>query len=244
MLDFIRIVLVNTTEPGNIGAAARAMKTMGLKQLCLVSPKSFPHPKASAMASGAEDVLANALVFENLEEAIAPCALVLGTSARQRHIDWPLLTPRQIPEVIQSHITSSAPTALVFGQERSGLSNEQLQKCHYHIIIPANKDYASLNLAAAVQIICYELKMGFDSFSKSSKTIKTPESSPASAHQMELFFEHLDKTLYEIEFHHSSQPTLLMSRLRRLFLRAQLDVQELNILRGILSAILKNRDSQ
>lgn len=220
------------------------MKTMGLQQLCLVSPKNFPHPKASAMASGAEDFLAKAMRFETLEEAIAPCSLVLGTSARQRHIGWPLLTPRQLSEKIQPNATPSTPAAIVFGQERSGLSNEQLQKCHYHIIIPANKDYASLNLAAAVQIICYELKIGFDSFSNPSNSVEMPEFPLANAHQMELFFEHLDKTLHEIDFHHASQSTLLMSRLRRLFLRAQLDSQEVNILRGILSAILKKKDSK
>ena len=158
MLENIRIVLMNTSHPGNIGSVARAMKTMGLTDLCLVSPLQFPDPKADEMASNAVDVLAQATVVETLEDAIADCALVVGTSARTRKIPWPLLAPRAMAEKVREE----APTnqiAIVFGREQSGLSNEELERCHLHVNIPANPEYSSLNLGAAVQVIAYELRV-------------------------------------------------------------------------------------
>src|SRR3990167_617643 len=158
MLDQIRIVLINTSHPGNIGSVARAMKTMGLVQLYLVSPLQYPHHKANEMAVGATDILEQAVVVETLDEAIADCALVVGTSARMRTIPWPLLTPREMAEKIKCEPKTST-IAILFGCEQSGLNNDALQRCHYHIHIPANPDYSSLNLAAAVQIIAYELRL-------------------------------------------------------------------------------------
>ena len=154
-----RIVLVNTTDPGNIGAAARAMKTMGLKNLYLVAPKAFPHLSASVRASHAIDILAEARVVDNLTEALQDCSLVFGTSTRVRELNWVTLTARAAAEKIITRPLQDV--ALVFGRERCGLTNEELQHCHFQIIIPANPDYSSLNLAAAVQIVCYELRMAF-----------------------------------------------------------------------------------
>lgn len=233
MLDQIRIVMVNTSHPGNIGSAARAMKTMGLSELYLVAPEQFPHPKADEMSSSAVDILANAVVVETLLEAVADCTLVVGTSARSRKIPWPLLMPREMAVKVAGEPANSH-TAIVFGRERSGLTNEELQACHLHIQIPANPDYSSLNVAAAVQIVAYELRMA------SLNETSYPEEWDyrlASAGEMELFFKHLEEVLIELEFLKMNAPRKLMTRLRRFFLRARPDVMEMNILRGILSSV-------
>lgn len=234
MLKNIRVVLVNTSHPGNIGSAARAMKTMGLESLYLVSPQSFPHPKAVEMATGAADLLEKAIVVPDLTSAIADCALVVGTSARSRTIPWPMLSPRQFAEkaIVEA---ASSQVAIVFGQEQSGLTNEELHHCHFHLQIPCNPDYSSLNLAAAVQVITYELQVA--SLSESPKA--EWDYPLANAGAMEGFYEHLERVLIEIDFLNPKVPRQLMTRLRRLFHRARLDEMEMNILRGVLGAVEK-----
>jgi tRNA (cytidine32/uridine32-2'-O)-methyltransferase len=233
-LSQIRIVLVNTTDPGNIGATARAMKTMGLKQLYLVEPKSFPHVNASVRASNAIDVLAEATIVDHLSAALQDCHLVFGTSNRTRELNWVSLTARAAAEKITIKITKKI--ALVFGRERCGLTNKELQQCHFQINIPANPDYSSLNLAAAVQVVCYELHMAF-----LQQKNKTEEKAIhlADVKQQEYFYQHLEDLLHKIEFIKPMRSQQIMERLRRLFSRSELDETEMKILRGILSTIEK-----
>lgn len=233
MLDRIRIVLVNTSHPGNIGAAARAIKTMGLDALYLVSPQKFPHDKAKEMASGAVDLLDKAVVVDNLDEAIADCALVIGASARMRTIPWPLLTPREMVEKVKQEQPDSQ-IAILFGREQTGLTNEELQRCHLHIHIPANPEYSSLNIAAAVQIVAYELRMASI---EPNLFADTWDYRLANADEMEKLFKHLEEVLIEIDFLKLNAPRKLMTRLRRLFFRTRPDVMEMNMLRGILTAV-------
>lgn len=235
-LSQIRIVLVNTSDPGNIGAAARAMKTMGLKQLYLVEPTSFPHVTASVRASNAIDVLAEATVVDHLSLAVHDCQLVFGTSTRVRELNWVSLTARAAGEKIA--IKSKQKIAVVFGRERCGLSNKELQQCHFQIHIPANPDYNSLNLASAVQIVCYELRRAWlqqenDTMDGRKLTLL------ADVKQQEYFYQHLHEVLNKIEFLKPMRSQQVMGRLRRLFSRAELDESEVKILRGILSAIEK-----
>jgi tRNA (cytidine32/uridine32-2'-O)-methyltransferase len=235
MLNHIRIVLIETSHPGNIGSVARAMKTMGLKNLYLVNPKLFPHQKAQEMASSAIDVLENAVVVKNLEEAIADCHFVMGTSTRSRTIPWPMLSPRELAEKVGKE-ASQLKTAILFGREQSGLTNEELHRCHFHVQIPANPEYSSLNIAAAVQVIAYELY-------QASLTESPPiewDYQLANTTELDGFYAHLEKVLVELEFLNPKAPRQLMTRLRRLFSRAQPDVMEINILRGILGAVQKN----
>ncbi len=232
MLDRIRIVMVNTSHPGNIGSAARAMKTMGLSQLYLVDPYKYPHPKADEMASNAINVLANAKVVATVEEAIADCSLVIGTSARSRKIPWPLIAPRELAEKA-SRESQHHQVAILFGREDSGLTNEELQLCHFHVQIPANPEYSSLNIASAIQVIAYELRVA----SLTEAETQEWDCRVATAEEMERLFEHLQAVLVEIDFLKESAPRQLMARLRRLYLRARPDVMEMNILRGMLTAI-------
>lgn len=233
MLDQIRIILVNTSHPGNIGSAARAMKTMGLSELVLVSPLDYPHPKAQEMASGAGDILQSARVVETLADAIADCTLVIGASARSRAIPWPMLSPRQMAEKLRSEAPAGT-TAIVFGREQSGLNNDELQQCHYHVQIPANPDYSSLNLAAAVQVLAYELRVAS---LQEDVSADVWDYRLATVDEMEKFFIHLQSVLVAIEFLKLSAPRKLMTRMRRLFLRARPDAMEMNMLRGMLTAI-------
>jgi tRNA (cytidine32/uridine32-2'-O)-methyltransferase len=235
MLNRIRIILVNTSHPGNIGSAARAMKTMGLSELYLVAPEKFPHPAAVELASHADDVLKQAVVVGTLEEAIADCECVIGTSTRPRTIPWPQLTPREFAEKARLE-AEHCRFAVVFGREQSGLTNEELQLCHFHIQIPTNPEYNSLNLAAALQVIAYELRVA--SLSDVAE-IKSWDYPFATSQQMEGFYEHLSRVLTEIEFLNPAAPRQLMPRLRRLFSRIHPDVMELNILRGFLAQIDK-----
>ncbi|MFB9887082.1 tRNA (cytosine(32)/uridine(32)-2'-O)-methyltransferase TrmJ [Balneatrix alpica] len=240
MLDKIRIVLVNTTHPGNIGAAARAMKTMGLSQLVLVEPKIFPSPEADAMSSGATDILQQARVVATLDEAIADCQLVIGTSARSRHIPWPLLNPHEAAAQAAKE-AQSAEVALVFGREDRGLTNEELHKCQFHVHIPTNPDFSSLNVAAAVQVLSYELRMR----QLADAEVEAPywgvdwDIKLATSDEVERFFVHLEQALIDIDFLDPHNPRQLMPRLRRLFMRARLDQVEVNVLRGILTAAQK-----
>ncbi|MBL1141659.1 MAG: RNA methyltransferase [Proteobacteria bacterium] len=228
-----RIVLIGTTHPGNIGAAARAMKTMSQEKLYLVSPKTFPSAEATARATGADDILASATVCASLKEAISDCDLVIGTSARTRSLPWPMQTPRECAETVSDNKYSSV--ALVFGRENSGLSNEELELCNLVMQIPTNAEYSSLNLASAVQIICYELYLLAGCEIKN----ETDEDNSAlvSQDKIEMFYQHLEKCLIDIDFYDIDNPRLLMHRMRRLFNRTQLEENECNILRGILSKV-------
>ncbi len=233
MLDNVRIVLIGTTHPGNIGAAARAMKNMRLRQLWLVTPKLFPHAEATARASGADDLLATAQVCDDLDQALAGCRLVVGASARLRSLKWPQLDPRQSGRRLLQE-AAQGEVALLFGRESSGLSNEELDRCHYLVHIPANPDYSSLNLAQAVQVLAYELHMA--SLEEGGTAPTEGERDVADAAAMEGFFDHLRRTMEATGFANPRQSTTLQRRLRRLFLRARPDQDEVNILRGLLNA--------
>ncbi len=233
----IRLVMVNTTHPGNIGAAARAMKNMGLSRLYLVEPKDYPAEKAVWRAAGAADVLDKAVVVATLDEAIADCGLVVGTSARERRIPWPLLTPRECGDWVWAEAFNH-PVAILFGREDRGLTNEELHKCNYHVHIPANPEYSSLNISAALQVICYEIRMAY----LTAKEGKAPhfddwDMPPADSKSMELYYEHLEQTLEKLQFLNPDNPRQTVTRLRRLFNRIRLDQMELSILRGMLTSI-------
>ncbi len=239
-LSNIRIVLVETTHPGNIGATARAMKNMGLERLCLVRPARFPHADASARASGADDLLAGAERCEGLDQALAGCSLVFGASARQRTIRWPQLDPRQAAERV-SELGDDLEVAFLFGREHSGLTNEELERCHYLLHIPANPEFSSLNLAAAVQVVCYELRMTL--LEAARQQCDQGEQPLATAEELADFYRHLEQMMIDIDFLDPDNPRQLMRRLRRLFNRSHLDRMEVNILRGIFSAAQKSRRS-
>ncbi len=236
MFDNIRIVLVNPTHPGNIGAAARAMKTMGIHQLYLVTPKRYPDPQATERAAHAVDILENAVTVSSLADAIQDCDLVFATSARSRALTWPARDLRQaaahaIQESAQSKI------AFVFGREHSGLNNEELELCHYQIQIPANPEYSSLNLASAVQIICYELRTAW---LVTEPQINAEMENWSTVEQVEGFYVHLEQVLTAVNFIKPGLSGQVIPRLRRLFARSRIEKRELNILRGILTAIEKS----
>ncbi len=238
ILDSFRIVLVEPQHPGNIGAAARAMKAMGLSNLVLVAPRSFPHADATARAAGADDVLQRAQSVNSLAQAVADCQLVIGASARPRRLNWQNMNPRAAAEEASAvAYKMNGQTALVFGRERSGLTNGELDICHRHLMIPANPDYASLNLAAAVQVVCYELRMAALGTKAGAETYMGEGDTLARTEDIEGFYTHLKDVLVAGEFLDPEQPKLLMRRLRRLFNRTQLESTEVNILRGILTAL-------
>lgn len=231
----IRIVLVGTTHPGNIGGVARAMKNMCLSDLVLVSPEAeFPSGKARARASNALDILDKTRVVEELGEAIADCQLVAGASARLRAIPWPLVDARDCARRLVKH-SAQGRVALVFGREHSGLTNEELERCNLLVHIPANPDYSSLNIAAAVQVLSYEIHMAMRE--QTGETLHVSNDYPMStAEELEGLYQHFEQALETIGFFNPDNPRQLMRRLRRLFNRAQLDKMEMNILRGILAA--------
>ncbi|WP_290887912.1 RNA methyltransferase [Arenimonas sp.] len=238
-LPNLRIVLVGTQHPGNIGSAARAMKTMGLSALHLVAPERFPDPEANTLAAGADDLLAGAPVHADLDGALAGCQLVVGTSARRRHVPLPELSPREAAQRLVEAV-GQGPVALLFGRERTGLENAELQRCHYTVGIPTDPGFSSLNLAAAVQVLSYELRLAVlaragDALA-SGRPMPPPDvEPPATADELEGYFRHLDQALHDIDFHKGKPPEMVMSRLRRLYLRAGLDAREVKILRGILA---------
>lgn len=232
----IRIVLVNTSHAGNIGAAARAMKNMCLSELYLVNPVNFPDPEATARATGADDVLANAVVCASLTDALVGCRWVVGTTARQRRIDWPTMTPRESARELISRSTAG-PVALVFGRERTGLTNEEVDKCQALVSIPGNEQYSSLNVASAVQILAYEIYLASLTANDDSAVEIGDFRAPAAAEDMQRFYTELEKVLIGIGFLDPDKPRKLMRRLRRLYARSEPDDNELNILRGILTAI-------
>ncbi len=237
MFENIRIVLVNTSHPGNIGGAARAMKNMGLSRLYLVAPKEYPADRAVWRAANALDVLDNAVVVDTLDEAIGECALVVGTSARDRRIPWPLLNPRECGERVWQE-SDSHEVAIIFGREDRGLTNDELHKCTYHVHIPSNPEYSSLNLAAAVQVLCYEVRMAsLGDAGGLIPAITDWDVPPARAEDLEMYFQHLEQALVDIGFHDRDNPRQTMARLRRLYSRIRLDEMELSILRGVLTAI-------
>jgi len=231
LLSSLKIVLVETSHPGNIGGVARAMKNMQVSQLRLVNPKVFPSAEATARASGADDVLAHAQLYPTLQEAIADCQLVIGASARSRTVSWPEISPRQAAQTCLEQ-PAQTPIALVFGRENSGLKNHELDLCHYLLKIPCNPDYSSLNLAAAVQVVCYEL---FVTAHEKQQTAALEEQSPlATAQQMESFYQHLQQTMADIGFLQPEKTQSLMRKLRKIYNRTLLDSKELDLLRGIL----------
>ena len=265
-LSHIRIVMVNTTLPANIGSALRAMKTMGLSELVLVAPKTYPHPDIDALAAGATDLIEKIKIVESLEEAIADCHLVFGTSARSRTIPWPLLDVRPAAEKsVHAVIEKQQRVAIIFGREDRGLTNEELALANYHVTIPVNPDYGVLNVAQAIQIVCYEMRMAILAQQPVAAlpNQSTDQSQDALEHQpaqiermpvtdqqsmqwdeplvnqaqMQQFYPHLEKMLAEIEFMDPENPRLLPLRLRRLFGRIQLDRMEYHLLRGIFTRV-------
>ncbi|EPC01911.1 hypothetical protein L861_19875 [Litchfieldella anticariensis FP35 = DSM 16096] len=251
MLERIRIVLIGTSHPGNIGGTARAMKNMGLTDLTLVSPRGEARSAdAISRASGADELLAGARTVDSLEEAVADCTLVVGASARSRTLPWPMLTPRALGERLPNELTGpETRMALVFGREDSGLTNAELQRCHAHVHIPSNPDFSSLNLVTAVQVLAYECHLAWLA-TQQAETPSTQEehqpfgiewdNPPASHADLERFFAHLERVLIAIDFHDPATPRQLMARLRRLYLRARPDQMEMNILRGMLTAMEKH----
>lgn len=236
-LQNVRVVLSHTTHPGNIGAAARAMKTMGLSRLFLIKPRCFPDPQATAMAAGADDIMENALICGSLDEALSGVVLTVGMTARVRGISNEVKLPREaMPLVLQQAATQ--PVALLFGTEMSGLTNEEVSRAQMLVNIPSAADFSSLNLAAAVQVMSYELAVaalsgqGIASYSMQSDV---PQPKIATHEQVEGYMAHLEKTLNEIGFFVTQNPARMMQRLRRLYARSRLEAGEINILRGILS---------
>ena len=243
MLNQIRIVLVKTSHPGNIGAAARALKNMGLTQLYLVQPIVLPDPEASARASHAIDVLAKAVIVESLSEAIADCSLIVGASARKPALQWPIKTASENATLMLDELRKKPKQsmAILFGEERCGLQIEALQQCHYQLKIPTSNEYHSLNLAQAVQIVCYELHIKLFYIENQLHTqhdrLTAPLEIPiATASEVEGFFQHFKKVMIAVNFLNHKQPHRLLSQLRRLVARARLSRTEINILRGMLTA--------
>ena len=256
LLERVRIVLVEPTHPGNIGSVARAMKTMGLSRLVLVNPKKFPHYEASKLAAGAESVLLNAEVVQTTKEALSDCTMVLGTSVRDREVTWPTFSPRETAAQVDRHVSEAEhQVAILFGRESSGLTNAEMDLCQSQIRISANQEYSSLNLANAVQIIAYELRMQFLQGAKGhqvgdqSVTINGESITRAKERQLAAtktqkdgHIEHLQKTLESLDFIKAKPPTVLMRKLTRLYSKADLTVEEIQILRGVLSAVQSQID--
>ncbi|WP_273838175.1 tRNA (cytosine(32)/uridine(32)-2'-O)-methyltransferase TrmJ [Providencia rettgeri] len=239
MLENIRIVLVETSHTGNMGSTARAMKTMGLSNLYLVNPLVEPDSHSIALSAGASDVIGNATIVKTLDEALEGCKLVIGTSARSRTLSWPMVEPREcgVKSVEQS---KESPVAIVFGRERVGLTNEELQKCQYHLYIPTNPEYGSLNLAMAVQLVSYEIRMAYLAMNEKNAVISNDdEVEYPPSEDVERFYVHLESVLNESGFIRKAHPGLIMNKLRRLFTRAHIETQELHILRGILTSMEK-----
>lgn len=227
----MRVILVEPSHPGNIGSVARAMKTMGLSELVLVNPKEFPSKEAIIMASHADDVLEQAKVYPTLDEALADCQLIFATSAREREVEWPLMAPRQAMEkVAETAVTS----AVMFGRERTGLTNEELRRAHVHIHIPTNPHYASLNLAQAVQVLAYEWRLAF----VENEVTGRPHAL-ANDEEREGFYRHFEQALHAVEFfrHENAKHQALLARFRRLFQKAELEQEEVKLLRGVCAAM-------
>ncbi|MBX3690483.1 RNA methyltransferase [Dokdonella sp.] len=232
----IRCVLASTSHPGNIGSAARALRTMGLQRLVLVSPHAFPHEQATALAAGAIEVLERAQVHASLEPALADCHLVLGATARRRGVELDELDPRAAAQRVLAASLAGQQVALLFGNEQSGLSNEEIQHCHAAITIPTDPDYGSLNLAQAVQVVAWEVR---EAWLAGNVPLAPPRDPPADAAQLDALFEHLARTLDAIDFHKGRSPEMILQRLRRVFLRADLDQREVRVLHGICADAMR-----
>ena len=257
LLSRIRVVLVEPTHPGNIGAVARSLKTMGLSRLVIVNPQKFPHDEAIKRAAGAESVLNSAVIVDDVQQAISDCTLVLGTSVRDREVSWPTFDPRVSASNMLKHIsdnlgagTNSQPeVAILFGRESSGLTNQEMDLCHSQIRIPANAEYSSLNLASAVQIISYELQMQVlvvasegSSCNKDRDNSFEQRQQLANKEQQHGHIMHLHNVLEKLEFFKKKPPELLMRKLTRLYNKSDLSVEEIQILRGILSSVENHLD--
>ncbi|EGR0938827.1 RNA methyltransferase, TrmH family [Vibrio cholerae] len=238
MLERVKVVLVGTTHSGNIGSAARAMKVMGLSQMVLVDPQCQVDAQAIALAAGASEIALNAQIYPTLEAAVADCGLVVGTSARSRTLEWPMLEPRECGEKLISEANQHS-VAMVFGRERTGLTNDELQLCHYHVCVPANPEYSSLNLAMAVQLLSYEVRIAYLALQQSSQSSTLQEEYPRHQ-ELERFYAHLEQVIMQTEFISAQQPGQVMNKLRRMFTRARPEAQEINILRGILTSVQKS----
>lgn len=248
----IRIVLVEPSHPGNIGGTARAMKTMGLEHLVLVNPARFPDPQADWRAAGAMDVLDAARVVDDVAAAVAGCHFVIGTSTRARAIPWPVVLAKDLGPVLAEQ-PDDVEIAILFGREDSGLSNEELQRCHSHLQIPSSREYGSLNLAMAVQVVCYEIFQYLENVevqvSTTSRHLSTQvaglgnrvwDKDPASGQQIEGLMQHLESVMAASGYIDKANPGHSVTRMRRLFMRQQLDETEVQILRGMLKAIERN----
>jgi len=237
--DRLRFVLVRTSHSGNIGSAARAMRTMGFDRLTLVAPQRFPDPEATALAAGADDVLAKASIQEDVVAGLAGTTFALGLSARRRGVNIPELDPREGVAQAIAAARRGEQVALVFGNERTGLENDELSRCHAMIRIPSVDDFSSLNLSQAVQVVAYELRSALladeATDAKAPEAVPDPDEIPADAEQLERFFTHLGQMLDDIEFHKGRSPVTIMLKLRKLFLRARPELRELRILHGILA---------
>ncbi len=248
LLSRIRIVMVHTTHPGNIGSAARAMKTMGLSRLYLVRPEHFPHADATALASGAADLLDKAVVVDSLDEALQGVGWVVGTSARLRHIPWPRLDARQAAlQVVTECAGHHLDVAILFGREDRGLTNEELQRCHVHLEIPTNPDYSVLNVAAAMQVVCYEIRMAWlaantrpdgDAVQMLLPRVEWDEPL-VSQDLMQQFYQHMEQVFRAVGFLDVEHPGPMLVRMQRLFQRTRLDRLEYNLFRGFFKDVLK-----
>lgn len=248
-LSSIRIVMIQTSHTGNIGAAARAMKVMGLSELYLVKPKSAPDEQSVAMSSNATDILDNATIVDTLSEALTGCQLVVGTSARhERTLSWDIQDSRSCGELIAKHASSqpNAKVAILFGRESSGLTNEELAVCQHLVHIPTNPDYSSLNIASAVQILAYECRLAAMNQEQTEltgnyKNTANTDDEWVSADDLESYFEHLTKVMIDVNFLDPDNPRYLIPRLRRLYSRSGITRSEMNILRGMLASIQKQK---
>ena len=236
LLNSVKVVLVGTTHPGNIGATARAMKNMGIFDLALVEPKEFPSDVATFRSKAAKDILEKASVHTSLEEAISECELVVGTSARGRTVPWPVLDPREAAE--EMHKSSlNGKVAIVFGREDRGLTNEELGLCNFHVHIPSDPEYSSLNLSQAVQILAYEIRLSYLQDRHVNKEYWDVEL--ANNEQTERLINHMDELMQEVDVYDVENPRKLLVRVRRFFKRSKIDVMEANIFRGLFATIQK-----
>lgn len=235
-LNTVKVVLVGTTHPGNIGAAARAIKNMGIFNLALVKPKEFPSDIAIYRSKAAKDILENAEIYESLEDAIAGCELVVGTSARARSVPWPVFNPRDAAEEMRK-ISKQGNVAIVFGREDRGLTNDELGLCNFHVHIPSDPKYSSLNLSQAVQILAYEIRLAYSRDEVISEVKWDVDL--ANNEQTERLIDHMEELMQDVEFYDVENPRKLLLRVRRFFKRSKIDVMEANIFRGLFSAIQK-----
>ena len=236
LLNSVKVVLVGTTHPGNIGATARAIKNMGILNLALVQPKEFPSDVATFRSKAAKNILENAEVYESLKDAVSECELVVGTSARDRTIPWPVLNPREA--AAEMHKSSlNGDVAIVFGREDRGLTNEELGLCNFHVHIPSDPEYSSLNLSQAVQILAYEIRLAY--LEENERNEDYWDVDLVNNEQTERLINHMDELMQEVDFYDTENPRKLLVRVRRFFKRSKIDVMEANIFRGFFATIQK-----